>query len=63
MPRKTELSVQIGRERDINALRFFGGAPKEMLYDNLKSVVKDRDDAGRPIFNARFEDFAAYYGF
>lgn len=47
----------------INAFRFFGGVPKEILYDNLKSVVKERDEAGRPVFNARFEDFAQFYGF
>ncbi|HLN60907.1 MAG TPA: IS21 family transposase [Symbiobacteriaceae bacterium] len=47
----------------INAFRFFGGVTKEILYDNLKSVVKERDDAGRPVFNARFLDFAAFYGF
>jgi transposase len=47
----------------INAFRFFGGVPKEILYDNLKSVVKDRDENGRPRFNERFLDFAAYYGF
>lgn len=47
----------------INAFRFFGGVTKEILYDNLKSVVKERDDAGRPVFNSRFEDFAAFYGF
>ncbi|HLO04690.1 MAG TPA: IS21 family transposase [Symbiobacteriaceae bacterium] len=47
----------------INAFRFLGGVPKEILYDNLKSVVKDRDENGRPRFNERFLDFAAYYGF
>jgi transposase len=47
----------------INAFRFFQGVPKEILYDNLKSVVKDRDENGRPRFNERFQDFAAYYGF
>lgn len=47
----------------INAFRFFQGVPKEILYDNLKSVVKDRDENGRPRFNERFLDFAAYYGF
>lgn len=47
----------------INAFRFFGGVTKEILYDNLKSVVKERDAAGRPVFNERFMDFAQFYGF
>lgn len=47
----------------INAFRFFGGVTKEILYDNLKSVVKERDAEGRPAFNDRFMDFARFYGF
>lgn len=47
----------------MNAFRFFGGVPREILYDNLKSVVKERDEQGKPIFNARFLDFASLYGF
>lgn len=47
----------------INAFRFFGGVPREIVYDNLKSVVKERDDQGRPVFNSRFMDFAGFYGF
>lgn len=47
----------------MNAFRFFGGVPREILYDNLKSVVKERDEHGRPVFNARFLDFASQYGF
>lgn len=46
----------------INAFNFFGGIPKTILYDNLKSVVSAR--YGKQIsFNARFLDFASYYGF
>jgi transposase len=47
----------------INAFRFFGGTPREILYDNLKSVVKDRDEHNRPVFNTTFTDFAHYHGF
>lgn len=47
----------------INAFRFFGGVTKEILYDNPKSVVKERDAEGRPVFNERFMDFAGFYGF
>lgn len=47
----------------INAFKFFGGVPHEILYDNVKTVVKDRDDDNRPVFNERFLDFSNYYGF
>ncbi|EIS49112.1 transposase for insertion sequence IS100, partial [Yersinia pestis PY-60] len=26
-----------------NAFRFFGGVPREVLYDNMKTVVLQRD--------------------
>ncbi len=46
----------------INAFNFFEGITKDILYDNLKSVVKAR--YGREIsFNGKFLDFADYYGF
>lgn len=46
----------------INAFRFFGGVPKKINYDNLKSVVLSR--VGRDIrFNPKFMDFAGYYLF
>jgi transposase len=44
------------------ALEFFGGVPKRIVYDNLKSVVVDR--VGSTIkFNARFLGFAGHYLF
>ncbi|HDL08304.1 MAG TPA: IS21 family transposase [Desulfobacteraceae bacterium] len=46
----------------INAFRFFGGVPKNIVYDNLKSVVLSR--LGNDIhYNPSMLDFAAYYGF
>jgi len=46
----------------INAFRFFGGVPQNIVYDNLKSVVLSR--LGKDIrFNPLMLDFAAYYGF
>lgn len=46
----------------INAFRFFGGIPKKILYDNLKSVVLFR--MGEEIgFNRHFMDFVGYYLF
>lgn len=44
------------------ALEFFGGVPKKILYDNLKSVVLHH--VGSTIqFNPRFLDFAGHYLF
>ncbi len=46
----------------VNALRFFGGCVKEVLYDNLKQVVLQRH--GHQIhFNPRFMEFAGVYLF
>lgn len=45
-----------------NALAFFGGVPRRMLYDNLKSVVLAH--VGEDVrFNPRFVDFAGHYLF
>ena len=46
------------------AFEYFGGYPREILYDNLKSVVikrafKQKDSE----FNKEFMAFAGYYGF
>ena len=44
------------------ALEFFGGVPRRILYDNLKSVVLHH--AGSTVqFNPRFMDFAGHYLF
>lgn len=40
----------------------FDGVPAECVTDSMPGVV-DRWEAGRPILNVRFVDFAAYYGF
>ena len=46
----------------INAFRFFGGVPKKINYDNLKTVVLSR--VGSDIrFHAKFMDFAGCYLF
>jgi transposase len=46
----------------VNAFRFFGGLPKKINYDNLKTVVLSR--VGKDIrFHSRFMDFAGYYLF
>lgn len=48
----------------INAFRYFGGYPEEILYDNIKQVVvkrllKQKDST----LNSQFEDFCGFYGF
>ena len=56
------MSLSIFLACHIHAFNFFGGIPQNILYDNLKSVVKAR--YGNKIsFNGRFLDFASYYGF
>ncbi|MBK8575944.1 MAG: IS21 family transposase [Elusimicrobia bacterium] len=46
----------------VHAFNFFGGIPKKILYDNLKTVVLSR--LGRDIrFHPRFMDFAGAYLF
>jgi transposase len=45
-----------------HALEFFGGVPRRVLYDNLKTVVLHH--AGATVqFNPRFMDFAGHYLF
>lgn len=45
-----------------NAFAFFGGCPRRLFYDNLKTVVLAR--AGREIrWNPRFMDFAGHFLF
>jgi transposase len=46
----------------IRAFEYFGGVPREVLVDNQKAAVLHHQ-AGRPLFNARFLDLAAHYGF
>lgn len=47
-----------------HAFKYFGGYSREILYDNLKSVViKRKLRAKDSEFNKKFMDFAGYYGF
>lgn len=48
-----------------NAFLFFGGVPKEVLYDNMRTVVAERDGYGhgRHRFHPGFLDFARHCGF
>ena len=46
----------------VDALEYFGGVPRRLLYDNLKSAVAERDgDVVR--FNPKLLDFASHYNF
>ena len=48
-----------------NALMAFGGVPVEVLYDNMRTVVIERNTYGRGIhrFHAGFLDYARHAGF
>jgi len=46
----------------INAFAYFGGVPKEIKSDNQKACV-DRWEAGQPIFNTNYLQFATHYQF
>lgn len=47
----------------VNAFRYFGGVPAELLHDNLKTAVDHRGPEGEVVWNRRFRDFADHYGF
>ena len=47
----------------VNALRFFGGVPREIVHDNLKTAVLGRDGTGAIHWNSRYLDLADCYGF
>jgi len=47
----------------INAFGYFGGAPREILYDNMKQVVLRRGPTVEESeFAPLYSDFAAFYG-
>jgi transposase len=48
-----------------SAFYFFGGVPREVLYDNMRTVVTDRDQYGPGLhrYNRTFLDFAHHHGF
>jgi len=46
------------------AFSWFGGRPREILYDNPRTMVKGRDpESGKVELNPTFRDFADYYGY
>jgi transposase len=46
-----------------NAFAVFGGIPRKIMCDNLKSAVLRRTTGEAPVFNPRYLDFARYHGF
>jgi transposase len=46
-----------------HAFAYFGGVPREVLHDNLKTAVLSRDGAGSIHWQPRYLDFAQYSGF
>ena len=46
-----------------NAFQYFGTVPQKIMVDNLKSAVLKRTVGQAPVFNPRYIDFAAHYGF
>jgi transposase len=46
-----------------HAFEYFGGVPRELLHDNLKTAVLSRGAGGKIQWNPRYLDFALYYGF
>jgi len=48
-----------------NAFLAFGGVPREVLFDNMKTVVLERNTYGRGVhrFHAGFLDYAKHAGF
>jgi transposase len=47
----------------VHAFHYFGGVPRVVLHDNLKTSVLDREADGTIHWNPRYLDLADYYGF
>lgn len=45
-----------------HAFEFFGGVPKKVMVDNLKSAVLQRVLGEAPVFNPKYLDFATHHG-
>jgi transposase len=46
-----------------NALLYFGGVPRKIMVDNMKTAVLRRLVGQEAIINPRYADFARHYGF
>jgi transposase len=56
------MSQETFLESHVRGFRFFHGCPREILYDNLSSVVLSRIGT-RVRMNQRFLDFSGFFGF
>ena len=66
--RYTEFTLDVRTETFIqchmNAFEYYGGLPKEILYDNTKNVVLRRAlKSSDSQWNPQFQDFFSHYGF
>lgn len=61
-PRQTMQVVMRGIEE---AFTYFGGVPRELLFDKMKAVIigDNRSDGGKLLENLEFLRFAAHWGF
>ena len=60
----TDMSTDTLIRCHIDAFRYFGGYPEELLYDNMKQVVIKRlMKQEESTLNRQFEDFAGFFGF
>ena len=60
----TDMSTSTLIRCHINAFRYMGGYPEEILYDNMKQVVIKRLlKQSESEMNKQFEDFSGFYGF
>lgn len=55
-------SMEFFLDGHLEAFREIGGVPRQIRYDNLKSVVLKRTPRG-VVYNPRFADFAVHHGF
>lgn len=47
----------------LHAFAYFGGIPRQVVHDNLKTAVLDRGAEGTIHWHPQYLDFASYYGF
>jgi transposase len=61
----TSQSFEVLRECHEEAFSFFGGVPHEVLYDNMKTVVLERNafGEGKHRFHPKLWDMAKHFGF
>lgn len=57
----TTMDLEQLMKSHMNAFSYFNGVPKQILYDNMKTVVIKHSPT-EIRFNRKFEEFLAYYG-